>query len=385
MVMFDTQEIIEDAPEQEIETINSENWELPVCNLGVGAYAWRPYTAFLPYYLFNGPQMTRRTHGINLNKDLLVGVHGPRGATKTLTVSYLLARKMRMGQTVWNNWPISFYVIEPECWDDCHYHDNGNTKFCAKCKVGRKTYYESFPLNFDKLYTFNSEISSGAVGITELQYYAESRTSLRGQNRMLSYQLMQIRKSACSFFYDVQNPKWADNRFAWSDDIKIFCHDLAKSNYDIASVGHEIAEGEFSHWTIRDISGVVTGDSYENTGKEYGPYQFDGYHFWNIYPTHWKIDVYDAVYSMKQKGEKADKQAAIGKAIELAINSFLEEGKTKVLASDMWARGSTLGKVTVDNVSGGKVLAGYGIEKKQNSKGKYVYDLSVVTAKEEDK
>lgn len=372
--MVVTERAIEQQSPQEIEVIKSDNWELPVCNLGTGKYAWRPKTAFLPYDLFEGPEMTRRSHGINLNKDLLIGIHGPRGATKTLSNSYLVARKMRMGQAAWTNWPISFWVIEPECWDGCDIR----LPYCEVCQRGHKTYYESSPLSFDKLYTFNSEISEGVVGITEMQYYAESRTSGRGQNRMLSYQLMQIRKSALSFFYDVQNPRWADNRFSWSDDVKIFCSDLAKMNYDIGSVGHEIEEGEFSHWKLRDISGVLTGTQYENSLIEYGPYQFDGFNFWYIYPTRWKIDVYDAVYSMKQSTEKADKAAAIGNAMTLAVNSFLDEGKSKVFASDLWARATQLGQMTVSPIDGGKVLAAYDVPKKQGTGGKWFYDLSVL-------
>ena len=140
-----TQDMVQEEQNiEEIEIIQSDNWELPVCNLGTGKYAWRPKTAFLPYHLFIGPQLTRRSHGINLEKDLLMGVHGPRGATKTLTLSFLLAKKMRMGQPVWSNWPISFYVIEPSCWDVC---DKQN--LCATCNVGHKTYYESMPLNGD--------------------------------------------------------------------------------------------------------------------------------------------------------------------------------------------------------------------------------------------
>lgn len=376
---------LEKSPEseKELEIIRSDNWELPVCNLGVGKYQWRPYEACLPYYLLEGPRMSARSHGLSLKKDLLIGVHGPRGATKTLTISYLIAKKMRMGLPAWTNWPISFYVIEPTCWDVCDRHD-----LCKKCKTGHKTYYESFMLNMDKLYTFNSEISQGVVGLTELQFYAESRTSGRGQNRFLSYQLIQIRKSALSFYYDVQNPRWADNRFSWSDDCKIFCKDVSKMNYDIGSVGHELEEGEISHWKIRDISGVLTGIEFEESRIEYGPFQFDGYHFWHIFPTHWKVDVFDAVYSMKQNSERADKEAAIGRAIGLAVNSFLEENHLYVVASDMWARASLLGNMTVTPVSGGKVLTGLGIIGKQSgkrdTKGKIVYDLGIILETEND-
>jgi hypothetical protein len=207
--MLDIIETIKQEPGK-VETIKSDHWELPVCNLGSGKYLWRPKTAYLPYSLFDGPEMSRRTHGINLNKDLLIGIHGPRGATKTLTNSFLIAKKMRAKQHAWCNWPVSFYVIEQSCYDKCERND----WYCPFCKHGDLSYYENYPLDFDKLYTFNSELSEGAVGLTETQYYAESRTSGRGQNRMLSYQLMQIRKSALSFFYDVQDPETVDKRFA---------------------------------------------------------------------------------------------------------------------------------------------------------------------------
>jgi len=358
--------------EQDLEIIRSDNWELPVCNLGTGKYEWRPYKAVLPYWLFEGPSMRVRTHGINLNKDLLIGIHGPRGATKTVTQAFLTAKKMRMGQPAWTNYPISFFVVEPTCWDICDMH------YCFKCRSGHKTYYESIPLNMDKLYTFNSEITKGVVGMTELQYYAEARTSGRAQNRFLSYQIMQIRKSALSFYYDVQDDHWVDKRFGWSDDCKIFCADLAKMNYDEAAVGHELQEGELSHWRIKDMSGVLTGRRFEDTGIEYGPFQFFSYLFWSIYPTLWKIDVYEAIYSLKQESRKADKDALLGKAIELAVNSFVEENKTKVEAGELWARATTLGGITVPPTSGGRVLHSYGIEKKLNSKGKNVYDLSVL-------
>jgi hypothetical protein len=155
-------------------------------------------------------------------------------------------------------------------------------------------------------------------------------------------------------------------------------------NYDINSVGHELEEGEISHWMVRDISGVLTGVEYEESGMEYGPYQFDGFHFWHIYPTRWKIDVYDAVYSMKQNGDKADRDAKVGKAVELALNYFLDEKRYKVQGSEIWAKATELGGIEVTPVAGGKVLSAYGIEKKQNSKGKWIYDLSVLLEVQEN-
>jgi len=363
---------LEETEEQEIEIIRSDNWELPVCNLGDGRYTWRPKTAVLPYYLFEGPSMTRRTHGINLNKDLSIGIHGPRGSTKTLTLSFLTAKKMRMGQPAWNNWPVSFYVVEPNCWDKCKDHR------CNLCYKGALTYYENMPLDMDKVYTFNSELGDGTVGFTEFQYFVEARTSGRQQNRFLSYQIMQIRKSALSFFYDVQNERWVDGRFGWSDDLKIDCSDISKMNYDFDQIGRELEEGEYSHWKIRDISGIATGIQFKDSGIEYGPFQFDGYNFWWIYPTRWKVDVFDAVYSLKQDSEKADKAASVGQAIAGTLNYYLEQNILEVEGAKIWSKASELAGFAVSPVTGGQVLSSFEIPKRQNYKGKYLYDLSVV-------
>ena len=375
--MIGTVERTENEALKDIAVIRSDNWELPVLNLGYGKYEWRPRTAYLPYFLLEGEEMSHRTHGISLDKDQIIGIHGPRGSTKTLTNSFLVAKKMRMGQPAWCNWPISFYVMEDTCYDKC---DIKREYYCPFCKHGDLSYYENYPLDFDKLYTFNSELSGGVAGLTETTYYAESRTSGRGQNRVLSYQLMQIRKSALSFFYDAQDPETVDKRFAWQDDLKIYCADLSRMNYDEAEVGHELEEGELSHWKVRDISGICTGEQYKNTLIEYGPYQFDGYNFFHIFPTRWKIDVFEAINSMKQDTAMADKAAKLGNAVSAAINAFLDENTTKVMVRELAQRATILGNITISPNMLGTVLSAYKVPIKQDrsgaNKGKYFYDIS---------
>ena len=378
MTLLAEREATQSQETEAIEIIKSDNWELPVMNLGKGEYEWRPKTAVLPYYLLEGPKMTRREHGINLSQDLSIGVHGPRGSSKTETLSYLIAKKMRMGQPSWANWPISFYIVEPNCWDDCQ------SRYCHLCYKGALTYYENMPLDMDKVYTFNDELSEGNVAFTEFQYYVEARTSGRQQNRFLSYQIMQIRKSALSFYYDVQNERWVDNRFGWSDDIKIYCRDVSKMNYDYEQAGKDIKAGEYSHWRVKDMSGVLTGIPFEESGITHGPWQFDGFNFWWIYPTKWKVSVYDAVYSMKQESENADKEALVGQAIRMAVNYFLETNQYKVQASNMWLKASELGGITISPNIGGKVLSSLDIPKTQNSKGKHLYDLSMFNEENEN-
>jgi len=377
-------EVKTDLPEefegQEVEFIHSQNWELPVFNLGDGIYTWRPGQACLPYHLFLGPAISRRSHGITLEKDLIISAHGPRGACKTATLSFLSAKKLRMGQTVWANWPVSFYVVEQDCWDSCSLNANGSTNaYCRRCKKGHKTYYENSPLDFDKLYSFNSEISKGTVAITEMQYYAEARTSGGKQNRFLSYQLMQIRKSALSFLYDVQNERWVDNRFRWSDDLELHCADVSKMNY----LGPDIEEGAVAHWRIRDVSGVLTGKLYDESKMEYGPYQFTAWPFWSIYPTKWKVDVFEAVNSYKKhtemNNEKLDKDARFGEIMRQTLDYFLDQGVHDINFNEIRRKAMELGGdgVPFSPVKVGQFLGVFGLQKRK-SKGSTIYDLTPI-------
>lgn len=341
---------IEQAEKEE--SIKTKYWELPVASLD----KWRPYTAHIDYRLFLGPRIEGKKHGLSLDRDLVGGIHGPRGSGKSETLSYLVAKKMRAGQPAWTNYPISFYVIEED---------------------GSETYYESMPLDMDKFYAFSSEIRKGVVAITELQYFVESRTSGKEQNRIASYQLMQIRKTALSFLYDVQNPRWIDNRFGWSADFVLNCSDVAKLDYDLGFTGRTLREGEFIHWKLRDISGILTGKPYSDEFPiEYGPYQFPGSKWWDIYPTHFIVDVYEAVHGIKKK---EDKQEAISAALELAIQFFLNKGEQEVASKDVWDKASELGSVIVPPNLGGQILASFGITKKYKSyTGKYYYNLGIL-------
>ena len=80
---------------------------------------------------------------------------------------------------------------------------------------------------------------------------------------------------------------------------------------------------------------------------------------------------------MKQDTAKADKEAAVGHAVAEAVNSFLDTGRLEVEAREIWDKASELAGFVVSPVQGGRVLAGFDVEKRQNFKGKYLYDLSV--------
>jgi hypothetical protein len=343
---------------------------------------WRPFTALLDYNVFSGPSV-RHAKGIDLNKNLVAYAHGPRGGTKTLSMSYWLAKEMRLEKPVWTNYPISFYVQEKDEFtgkesdqyqhiSPCHWINADNTL----------SYYESMPLDMDKFYTFDRLIRNGAVGIDELQYFVEARTSGKYQNRVASYQIMQIRKTANSFFYTVQNPTWVDKRFGWSTDYECKCTDLSTQGYDRRGLGRDLEEGELGRWVIHDLSGIITGQQYQDTGKDLGPYQFEGHLFWDIYPTHFIIDPEAAATSAdninpaaKKNKEKADRDAGFAAAVEEIVSEEMALGNDQIATRDLWDRVEERG-IEIPHNKAGEILRSMGIIK-TNSKGEY-YSFAVI-------
>lgn len=348
----------EDTAESELteNVIHTQYWELPEESL----MGWRPYTAKLDYRLFLGPSLLTGGRGLSLHKDLMGGIHGARGAGKSLLLSFLLAKKLRVGKPVWTNYPISFHVIEPD---------------------GSLTYYESRPLDFDKFYSFSKEVRDGAVGITELQYYVEARTSGKEQNRVAGYQIMQIRKTALSFLYDVQDRSWVDKRFGWSNDFDIECSDIAKMNYDRNAIRGlpakakteygDLRDGAYIRFHLEDTSGILTGTPYKKSLTDYGPYQFTGWKFWDIFPTHFIVDVYEAVHSLKKDTDRVEKKDALAVVLESVANECIAEGMFIVPAGELWERTKEkLGEDFNHRIAGG-ILKEWGVANKSIGGGSH--------------
>ena len=137
--------------------------------------------------------------------------------------------------------------------------------------------------------------------------------------------------------------------------------------YDRRALGHELEEGEIGRWIIRDISGVITGEPYEDTGREIGPYQFDGFNFWEIYPTHFIVDPQAAMDSAsnvnpaaKKQKEKHDREAAFVAAVEQILSEDIELGCDRISSVDLWRRVEAQG-VAIPHNKAGEVLRSMGV------------------------
>jgi hypothetical protein len=355
--------VIEAPVKTEKEVIKTQNWELPVESLD----GWRPYTAEIPYQCLEGPDTGHHKRSFNLFRDMMIGINGARGAGKSTTNTFLAMKKMRMGKPCWSNVPISFYVLEAD---------------------GSRTYYESMPLDVEKFSNFSPELRRGVVSIQELQYYVEARTSGRLQNRMMSYGIMQIRKTANSFFYDVQDPSWVDKRFGWSNDCDIECTDASKLNYDLKGDfpqylledGKYLKEGVITLWTIKDTSGILTGIPFKKSGVPVVENaQFKSWYIWDSFPTHFIVDAWAAYHSIKTKDDnkKKEQEALLG-VIEEAINRLLQQGKGEVVSSELWNMIEELSGKEVNKQVAGALLKDCGIPKRQRADGNNYYNIAVL-------
>ncbi len=351
----------EGEPEQTTdEVIQSMFWDLRESQLD----GWRPFSCTLLASDLYGP-VIGSGHGIDFRRNMMFGYNGPRGAAKTCSLSYNLSKILRVERPVWTNYPISFYVDET---NGLALPANSSNEFIrvSQCHwvntEATLSYYESMPLDMDKFYTFNRNIRNGAVGIDELQYFVEARTSGRYQNRVLGYQIMQIRKTANTFGYTVQNQRWVDNRFGWSADYLCECNDVSKKTYDRRHLGRELMEGEVSRWTFKDISGVLTGEPYDLSQREIGPYQFDSRRFWGIYPTHFVIDIFEAMAGPERDKAKNLKRDALAEAVELVANEYLEKKVVSVPVKDFYEALDSHLDAPANHHLVGKMLATAGVK-----------------------
>ena len=364
----------ERKPEEIIESMNWrwEEWR---------GRPWRPFTSFLLYDIFGGPNV-RHGKGLDLKKNLVIYCDGARGGGKTLVMTCLLAKEMRIDKPVWTNYPISFFVQETDTFtghESDHYNQLNPNHWIND--DGTLSYYESMELNLDKFYTFDREIRDGAVGIDELQYFVEARTSGKFQNRVASYQLMQIRKTANSFLYTVQNPDWVDKRFGWSADVDLLCKDMSNIPIDHRIFGRELDEGEFVRVKPRDLSGIISGTQYKDTMRDLASMQVEAYKFWGTYPTNFIVDPEAAASSAdninpknKNKKMREDRDAAFAMAMEGIISEDMAMGKERIASVELWDRIKEQG-IEIPHNKAGEILRGMGILPTNNQNKYYSYGL----------
>ncbi len=176
-----------------------------------------------------GPRAGPRT--LSLVKARVLGATGRRGEGKTKTLSLWIAKKLAVGDPVWSNVAVKYYLND----------GFDNLKLC-----------ETKPLDMVALGQLEAELTSGVVAISELQYFADSRNSNSTKNKLINSAIFQVRKRALSFYFDCKYLTWVDVRIRFELDTEFHCQDFAHTT---EGIDKEIPEGITTLHEIKDLEG----------------------------------------------------------------------------------------------------------------------------------
>lgn len=213
---------------------------------------------------------------------------GPRGSCKTLLMtakvcerllkSYFLKQTRGIENKIWSNYPVGF-------------------NFKSPLENGKRVHLQPLPLNMEAFYTFDDELAHGWVFIDEIDQWYDRQDWQAVTQKLMNKVMTQIRKKRLNVMASIQDINWLNARGQFQSDIIINCREAAFSPWG-RRMGLDL--GEASFLSFRDKSGVMTGYTYEETGKTYN-HTFWGKRFWNYYDTDYQFNPLEAAIKYKLK------------------------------------------------------------------------------------
>jgi hypothetical protein len=295
---------------------------------------------------------------------------GPRGAAKTLYMSSKVCNRLLKkylmeklhGATnihVWSNYPAGFWYNSPI--------------------ENKPVWLETEPLNMEAMMLWDDDFCNGWAFIDEMdQWYDRQEWSAVSQ-KLMNKGMTQIRKKKLSMVGTVQDLGWINKRGQFQTDIIISCRELAFTPFG-RKVGLNL--GELSSLSIMDKSGVLTGYTYEESGRVIKK-RFKGKRFWNTYDTNFQFNPLDTMTKYKIKvptkiidvgdsyqSQKTDRDMALFSDL---IQEFREEGRLEVTKSDVWKKAREMGWQG-EYWEGGTTLMKLGAEKIGSKGQKYSFE-----------
>ena len=302
--------------------------------------------------------------------SLFVLATGPRGACKTLLMSskvchrlikqYYLRELKGVETGVWANYPVAF-------------------NFRSPLEGGKTVRLEARPLNMEAFYTFDDELTHGWVFIDEIDQWYDRQGWQSVTQKLMSSVLTQIRKRKLNLMATIQDPEWLNARGQFQMDLMVKCREAAFSRWG-RRVGLDLGEASFVGW--RDMSGVMTGYGYRETGRTYDQI-FWGRRFWNTYDTDYEFNPLDTKVRYKLKmptrvieigaggfrrpddADHADPLISARKdpdevILAHVVEEYLADGVKRVSCRDLWKRAEESGLQT-PRPKAGQVLAALGV------------------------
>jgi hypothetical protein len=128
---------------------------------------------------------------------MIIGIEGGLGSGKTLLMTRYLKKDYDKGRKVYANYGL------------------------------RNMEYEKVDMN--KLIRNELDLQNASVGIDEFTLYADSRSSMG--NKLISYFVLQTRKTHVCLYYTTQNIQMVDRRVREHTQVFIYCKDVGREGY----------------------------------------------------------------------------------------------------------------------------------------------------------
>jgi len=218
---------------------------------------------------------------------ILMRYHLINKAYEPIIGSYIFPRPLK----VWSNYPVSFWYRPA---------DDG----AAWKGANRKVLLSTEDLDVEKLYTFHPDMREGTIIIDELDLIADRQDWASGGQKLLMAILRQVRKRHLSLKGTIQSINWLNPRFYFHIDYLTACRDSAVTAW---GQNNNLEPGEITMLYTKDRSGLLTGYSYEETGKVHDSW-FMGKRIHGFYDTDQEFNPFDHMisYHVKRKQKEID-------------------------------------------------------------------------------
>lgn len=220
---------------------------------------------------------------------------GPRGSGKTLLMTSIVCQRLLkayflnnlkgMNNKVYSNYPVKFLYRSP-------IEDN------------KVITLESLPLNMEAFYTFDDALNNSWVFIDEIDQWYDRQDWAAITQKLMNKAITQIRKKKMNMMATLQDLDWLNSRGQFQADIHVKCREAAFSPWG-RRLGLDLGEASFTSWM--DLSGVMTGYQYKETGRDFRN-TFWGKRFWNYYNTNFQFNPLEqqTKYKLKRKEKIID-------------------------------------------------------------------------------
>lgn len=299
---------------------------------------------------------------------LFTVITGPRGSDKTLYATSLACDRL-IKSYIAQTWP----KRAPK-WLGGPVYSNYPVGFTYDFGPGHgKVYLETQPLNIDALITFDNNLDNSWVFIDEIDIWGDRQDWQNTASKLLTKVFQQIRKKKMSLVATIQDLTWLNKRLQFQADIIVKCREAAFTPW-----GRErrLETGEIGFLSFMDKSGVLTGYTYEETGRVYNQI-FQGKRFWHCFNTDYQFDVlaHSVKYKMKKMVKEIDLSAGEDEQ-KVEMKGAKIERDTSLLA-DLIEELKSNDKLEIDKKEYYEMAASRGYKGNKYTMGKMLAELGV--------